>query len=52
MKVNDWKNMENITREFFPPENANFAIWFYKQFDWTKTPVVFGNPTGIDRKAA
>ena len=26
MKVNDWKIMENITREIFPPENANFSI--------------------------
>ena len=52
MKVKDWKIMENITREFFPSENANFAIWFYKQFHWTRISMAFVNPAGIGRKAA
>ena len=27
MKGKDWKIMENITGEIFPPENANFTIF-------------------------
>ena len=51
MKVDDWKIMENITRVIFPPENANFVIWFYKQFHWTNNPLVFVNAAGIVREA-
>ena len=43
--------MENITREFFPPEKANFAIWFYQQFHWISNPLVFGKSAGIGEEA-
>ena len=52
MKVKDWKIMENITREIFPLENANFANFFEKKCHWTRNTPVFGNPAGIGRKAA
>ena len=32
MKVKDWKIMENITGEIFPPENANFSILATRNF--------------------
>ena len=32
MKVKDWKIMENITGEIFPPENANFSIFLKPNF--------------------
>ena len=52
MKVKDWKIMENITGEIFPPEHADFVICFYMEFHWTRILLMFGKAAGISIKSA
>ena len=45
------KSWRILREKNFPPENANFAIWFYKQFHWTSNPLVFVKSAGIGKKS-
>ena len=46
------KSWRILRGKLFPPENANFWTWVYKQLHWTSNRLVFVNAAGIDRKAA
>ena len=46
------KSWRILRGKVFPPENANFWTWVYKQLHWTSNRLVFVNAAGTERKAA